>query len=160
MSHFASILDVSPLPDGRSWVLRKPLVYELNGDKIMVPCGFVTDFASVPRLVWWAVAPWGRHGNAAVVHDYLYWAQRAGYTREESDRVFLEAMHSLGCLVSVRYAMWAAVRVFGWVAWHRNALDKAAGVVRFVEKLPLCTEAMPPRGLERIVRDFWARWAA
>ena len=33
----------------------------------------MTDFASVPPVFRSLVSNWGKHGNAAVLHDYLYW---------------------------------------------------------------------------------------
>ena len=40
--------------------------------KVTVPAGFVTDLASVPRLLWAIVPRDGLHNGAAVVHDFLY----------------------------------------------------------------------------------------
>ncbi|HET9208603.1 MAG TPA: DUF1353 domain-containing protein, partial [Burkholderiaceae bacterium] len=60
---------------------------------IVVPAGFVTDMASVPkRLRWWegkadsSIAP-------AIVHDYLYWVQPC--SQEEADAVMYTAMVAL-----------------------------------------------------------------
>jgi len=51
MSRFIEMLIVSPLPDGRTWVIRCPFGYdvgkETSGDTIEVPVGFTTDFGSV-----------------------------------------------------------------------------------------------------------------
>ena len=52
MSRFTEILNVSPLPDGKNWVIMKDFGYyvgeEDSGNRIDVPIGFITDFASVP----------------------------------------------------------------------------------------------------------------
>lgn len=40
--------------------------------KAIMPAGHVTDFASVPRLLWPILPPHGRMANAAIVHDYCY----------------------------------------------------------------------------------------
>ena len=60
--------------DGRNWVIRKDFGYavgsEDSGEVIDLPTGFVTDFASVPRPLWWLYPKWGKYGNAAVIHDY------------------------------------------------------------------------------------------
>lgn len=114
--------------------LFSPLELVDNGDEtftllrafryrdIIVPAGFRTDFASVPRLVWNIIPPYGRHGKAAVVHDYLYSlrghlpnGQR--YTRAECDSIFREAMDQLAVRWTRRQTMWLAVRAFGWRAW-------------------------------------------
>jgi len=40
--------------------------------RVTVPAGFVTDLASVPRLLWAIVPRDGLYNGAAVVHDFLY----------------------------------------------------------------------------------------
>lgn len=96
-SRYTDILEVSPLADGVTWVLRKEFGYDIgqqgSEDTIDVPLGFMTDFASIPRIFRFLVSKWGKHGNAAVLHDYCYWAQDR--SREESDRIFKEAYGGL-----------------------------------------------------------------
>lgn len=70
---------------------------------VTVPEGYLTDGASVPRLLWSLIPPWGKYGQAAVVHDllceYLQVVTEAGepaaITRAECDALFLEAMQVL-----------------------------------------------------------------
>ena len=80
MSKFTDILTVSPLADGKTWVTRKEFGYDIgevdSGNLIDVPIGFMTDFASVPRPLWWFIPKWGKYGNAAVIHDFSYWQQQ------------------------------------------------------------------------------------
>ena len=42
-----------------------------NSNTITVPEGFITDLASVPRPMWWAIAPFDV-ARAAIIHDLLY----------------------------------------------------------------------------------------
>jgi hypothetical protein len=60
MSRFTSILLVSPLADGKTWVLMRTFGYDVGAegsrDQITVPVGFATDFASLPRP-FWAILP-------------------------------------------------------------------------------------------------------
>jgi hypothetical protein len=153
-SQFVSLLVVSPLPDGVSWILREPLVYEVgglgSGVKITVPAGFKTDFASVPRILWVLLPKQGYHTNAAVVHDWLYWDQ--SLPRWAADQIFLEAMGVSGTLWGVRHVMFRAVRIFGELAWWANAKDKERGADRVVKVLPAATDPVQPRGIEWLVR--------
>lgn len=124
MSQFTAALLVTPLTDGRSWVIvtedfRYDVDYEGSGDTVHVPQWMVTDFASVPQPIWWFAAPWGRHGHAAVIHDAGYYLQDR--TRDEYDRIFLEAMVVLGVGRLKRTLMYLAVRWFGLRAWSANA---------------------------------------
>lgn len=124
MSQFTAALLVTPLTDGRSWVIvtedfRYDVGYEGSGDTVRVPRWMVTDFASVPQPIWWFAAPWGTHGHAAVIHDAGYYLQDR--TRNEYDRIFLEAMMVLGVGRLKRTLMYLAVRWFGMRAWSANA---------------------------------------
>lgn len=38
---------------------------------VFVPEGFLTDGATVPKFLHWIISPWGKHGQAAVIHDLL-----------------------------------------------------------------------------------------
>lgn len=129
MSRFTKILLVSPLADGRTWVLRDEFGYDVgaegSGDTIDVPVGFLTDFASIPRILWWLFPKWGRYGNAAVIHDFCYWEQRR--SRRRSDEIFLEAMGVLRVERLTRTILFWAVRLFGWWAWRRTRRYKAHG---------------------------------
>lgn len=135
MSRFTQALLVSPLADGISWVLMREFGYDVgaegSGDMIDVPVGFQTDFASVPRALWWVFPTWGTYGNAAVIHDWLYYEQTR--SRKDADEVFLEAMGVLGVPGWKRTLLFMAVRWFGWFAWKRNAEERAIGAVRIMD---------------------------
>jgi hypothetical protein len=130
MSRFTEVLLVSPLGDGRTWLTRREFGYDVgiegSGNTIEVPIGFMTDFASVPRIFWVFLPQWGRYGNAAVIHDYCYWAQTR--SRGESDNIFLEAMEVLKVGWFTRYLMYWAVRIFGGLAWKGNKKKLAEGL--------------------------------
>ena len=138
MSVFTNNLIVSPLPDGRTWVLRKDFSYDVgkenSGETIRVPAGFITDFVSVPRLFWVFFPRWGKYGNAAVVHDYLYWVQPAEYPRKRADEIFLEGMRdALGVDTKKAKLLYYSVRAGGWAAWAKNKKDKQNGISKFVK---------------------------
>ena len=119
---FLSKCDVE-FEDGRNWVLTNTLVYETHGhDRIAVPIGFETDFASIPRPLWSIFPPAGRWGPAAVLHDFLY---RTGLVpRSEADQLFREASEDLGVPAWIRWSMWAALRAAGWQAYQTAASTK------------------------------------
>lgn len=135
----------------RKWVLGRDLSYttadltieEINALKgvgvavktetnktetITVPTGFVTDLASVPRAMWWLIAPFDV-ARAAIIHDLLYKAIRQyrwkmkdkedadliKAAKVASDKVFLLAMRDADPKVPgwKIYASWKAVDLFG-----------------------------------------------
>lgn len=91
-----------------------------SGVWVEVPLGFETDGASVPKVLWWILPPFGKYGQAAVVHDKLYRdgillvdGKPVHVTRARADAIFLEAMGVLKVSPVVRYPMYWAVRLFG-----------------------------------------------
>ncbi len=111
-----------------------PAQYAGKLPAVTVPKGFVTDLASVPQIFWSVLPPQGRHGHAAILHDWLYWDQCS--SRKISDDVFKAAMEELNVKPMVRSAMYSSVRVFGGSYWHSDASDKAGGERRVLAKLP------------------------
>ena len=122
MSRFTEPLVVTPLTDGKTWIILSDFGYEIgevgSGNIINVPIGTHTDFASIPRPLWAFFPRWGKYGNAAVIHDWLYWRQVR--TREESDKIFLEGMEVLEVPSWKRHTIYFVVRWFGWFAWQSN----------------------------------------
>jgi hypothetical protein len=161
MSRFTSVLLVSPLADGKTWVLMRDFGYDVgregSADRIDVSIGFKTDFASIPRLLWSVLPKWGKYGNAAVVHDWLYWRQER--TRKAADDVLFEAMGVLGVAAATRIAIYGGVRSFGWIAWMRNQADRAAGYDRVLKDLSLKASTKSGRrgAFEQLVRHAWRR---
>lgn len=91
-----------------SWTLNSPVRY----GKWLVPAGYVTDFASVPRLVWQLVPRFGAYTAATVLHDWLITdaLPNGRITSRAVDRTFRESMRDLGVSVPRRWLMWAGVR--------------------------------------------------
>lgn len=105
------------------WRVRRPLTYMSRYGLVLVPAGFETDLASVPRLplVYWTTGD--RTITAAVIHDRLYAvAKIAGnrITRAMADKVMLDAMKKEGVPRRQRWAIYLGVRVGGWIAWRRH----------------------------------------
>lgn len=49
------------------WLITLP-----GGLQIIVPKGFVTDGASIPRLLWWLISPFGPLLEGGILHDFGY----------------------------------------------------------------------------------------
>jgi len=116
MGKFLDPVDLEALQDGDHWKTLDEIVYITDSnERIEVPVGFITDLASVPRVFWSILPPFGRYDGAAIVHDYLYSIQI--FTRSRSDAILLEAMKSEGVGWLTRWTIYLGVRVGGWVAW-------------------------------------------
>ncbi|MFM8551566.1 MAG: DUF1353 domain-containing protein [Nitrospiraceae bacterium] len=159
MSRFTDALIVSPMADGKTWVLVRHFGYEVgaegSGDVIEVPIGFQTDFASVPRLFWIFLPKWGTYGNASVIHDWLYWDQTR--PKAEADTIFLEAMGVLNVNPITKWLMYQAVHLLGFIAWYRNRADRAAGFDRVLgtTAFKAATRSQRPGTLVRFTRHLW-----
>ena len=124
MSSFTSPLVVKHL-NGKNWEVVRAFTYHIGDryatEKITVPVGFLTDFASIPKSVWSLIGhPTGRYGKAAVVHDYVYRTSCLKYTRKQADQIFLEGMKVLEVGYLKRYSIYWAVRSFGWTSFKRR----------------------------------------
>lgn len=78
---------------------------------IQVGDGFVTDFASVPRLLQAWIPKTGRHNWAAIVHDALYSVRFT--PRKAADRIFYALMRHGGVSAARARVMYWGVRVGG-----------------------------------------------
>lgn len=118
MKKFENALDVQFI-DGHNWRVQEDFYYDtdvrLTGyphDQVIVPKGFITDFASIPRILWDILPPAGSYGKAAVIHDFLYRTKSLA-TRGEADAVLLEAMKVSGVDWLTRQVIYWGVRVGG-----------------------------------------------
>lgn len=125
-------------PDYETWTLFDSFEYRLGSadgsEFVRVMAGFVTDFASIPRPLWWAWPPsQGSYLAAVLVHDCLY---KTGYVscndgsircieREEADQIMKDIMDICGTGWFTKRAIYRGVRLGGMFAWrkHRKAED-------------------------------------
>ena len=104
---------------GHAWQeLARPLHVDIplgvsGGLCLIVPSGFQTDFASVPRFFWRVLPPNGPYLVAAIVHDWLY---SSDCSRFLADSIFRELMHQTGVPAWKRIVIYYAVRTFGGYA--------------------------------------------
>lgn len=123
MSQFTKELYVK-LISKKLWELTEGFEYHVGSypsdEIIYVPTGFITDFASVPRLFWFILPPTGCYKAAALIHDYLYVTGR--YSKLKSDFIFYEGMKVLNVEVWKRVVMFVAVFIFGWFSWWNHRL--------------------------------------
>ena len=94
--------------------------------------GFLTDGASIPKVVHGMMGPWGAYFPAALIHDALYAARPEGVSREDADRVFLELMLRDRVDRQQAVMMHAAVRAFGQLAWDSPEDPEQAALVSVI----------------------------
>jgi len=101
------------------WIIVEPFVWFLDYDnrswKIIIPLGFVTDFWSIPQLLWFFFNP--TKFVSYILHDYLYsnpWL----LTRKECDIILIEALKIEWMWWFKRMLIYFWVRVWGWYSWN------------------------------------------
>ena len=125
--------------------LRGLSTEELTLSDILVPKGFITDGASIPRVAWSIIGhPFSGFLDAAVIHDMLYAthntrADGSGFpvSKAEADALFYYILKDLGYTEMKCRAMYTAVKMFGRKGWS------AGGAHRFVGTTASCV--MPLR---------------
>jgi len=119
--------------DNANWITIEDTEYVIGktGTKIVVPKGFVTDFASIPQPLWsLGLSPYGQYSRAALIHDYLYWTQ--GCSRAQADRLLVIAMKESKVGTFDDWVIFQGVDKFGNGAWQSNANEKASGLPRII----------------------------
>lgn len=154
MSKFNGLLDAKFHPP-RTWVLDAALKYDddylteqqvadlmavgapiTKKGVVTAPKGLKTDMASVPRFMWWLIAPFDV-ARAAVIHDVLYAKIRnfryhggddktAFAAKKAADLVFKHAMDDAEPPVPAwkKWNCYQAVNVFGKSSIAPTEADK------------------------------------
>ena len=81
----------------------------------VVPSGFLTDFASIPRFFWRSHGhPMDAvHFHAALLHDFRYSVGGTEHDRKEADKDYRRMLRQAGMSAVKAYAEYKAVRWFG-----------------------------------------------
>lgn len=108
---------------GDAWELLEPFWFSWRGEGHapifeVIPCGFVTDGLSIPRLYRWRFSASGRGFRAAICHDWLY---RTGIVpRHVADQVFRDGLQFCGVNWYERNLMWATLKIGGGIAYGKS----------------------------------------
>lgn len=116
MSSFTTPLKVEIHDNGRLYILTESFHYyreDKSKENIIVPKGFITDFATTPRILWSVLPPFGRYAKCAVLHDYLCEEfHRGRIKRKEVDKIFLESMEAISIPFFTKWSLYLGVRIY------------------------------------------------
>jgi len=106
MNFYKNIV-ISPLPKHKYMIKR-----EIKYKNTIIPVGFVTNGADIPRL-FWSFYPPNRSDYlpAVVVHDYLCSVEEY----QKADRYFEEILKALGIKKKDVLILWGGVRFYSLV---------------------------------------------
>jgi hypothetical protein len=117
--------DLGRASNGRTiYRLSSPLIFNDGTQEIIVPEGFETDLASIPRVPV-AYMMWGdRAHREAVLHDYLYSiGAEPDLPRGECDKLFRYAMILRGNPRWIYQSMYFGVRIGGMSGFKKVPVD-------------------------------------
>lgn len=124
-NRFSGLVWLEDQEDGTHAKLLAPLEYLTeDGWRIAVPAGFITDFASIPRVLWSLIPPRGRYNRPAIIHDYLYHyapvdsTTGARVTKGRADAILREGCKNVDDRLTQRWTIWLGLRLGGFVAWN------------------------------------------
>lgn len=114
------------------WFTHEKTTYRIN-----LPTGFITDFASIPRALWWLVQKWDyKYTPACLPHDLgyeklgkltlwrpfngVYTPLTAKLSRKALDDLMYYGMVARGVPAWKRALIYSGVRVGGGFAWKKH----------------------------------------
>lgn len=128
MAEFIGIYQIEEVDPYSVKTLQDIIYIANNGDIVLVPVGFVTDGASIPKIFWSIIgSPFtGKYKKPALIHDYLYATHLT--SRKRADSIFIEGMKYLGVSRVKRVLMWLAVKIGGGFIWKNSKRDIYLGI--------------------------------
>ena len=123
LGKFLTDLSMASIRGTDKYRLTKDLAYKTKcAEVITAPHGFVTNLASIPRVLKIFIDnDEGVIRDAAVIHDYLYSTScHMNITRKDADKVLMEAMQALGAGWLKRRTVYRSVRMFGMFAYKKD----------------------------------------
>lgn len=90
----------------------------------VVPMGFKTDLASIPRVFWPVFSPGSYDSIApAILHDWHYCCSK-DVSRKTADSIFYASLRQHGMGKTQAFIYYLGVRLMGW-PFYRNGDDLA-----------------------------------
>ncbi len=102
--------------DGINWLTLTEIVFIINGKRYVIPSGFVTDFASIPKFSRVTINRIGKAVMGFVIHDWLRTGEGQLLTTAECDMALYEFMILLGEGWYTSNKIYYSLRGFGWTA--------------------------------------------
>lgn len=92
----------------------------IGDTNIVIPKGFETDFATIPRIFWSVLSPWGRDELAYCCHDFMYLkANKYGFSRYFCDRVMYDLQGQLCSSAWRSDLIYATIRLLGFYRFYQ-----------------------------------------
>jgi len=104
-----------------NWIVMKDFHFNRYAIDIVIPRGFVTDLASIPRFLWWVIAPFELSITAPIVHDWCY--RKALCSKGAADQIFHWNM------IDEKVAVWRRNIAYYGVKWFGDSSFGTSGTL-------------------------------
>jgi len=112
-THFATDTCIKPFEDYR-YLTCCDIHFYIEDTEFVIPTGFETDLASIPRVAWPVMSPaYSQFIRPAIVHDWFY-RMTCDFNRQQTDLIFYHMLRQEGVSITSATLMYYAVRLFGW----------------------------------------------
>ena len=103
-----------PAKSGK-WKLCDNMIVHIDNTYHVIPSGFKTDLASIPRPLWWLYSPMDFNSiSSAILHDWHYCCTPE-VTRKQADEIFYYGLLAQGMPNNRASLYYFGVRSFGWL---------------------------------------------
>ena len=114
----------------RHWEIAKDFVYDLNGEKFVIPKGFKFDGASIPKFLHTFLSPVGVLLIGGLVHDYAYKYQTllkhgkketlGVISQKRADEIFRDINIDVNGFYLMNQLAYISLRLGGFLAWNKH----------------------------------------
>lgn len=122
--HDVDVQEKSPVfpYENYDYMTTEDTFYSIDSEYSIVPAYFRTDFASIPKVLWFIDAPYkASFIYPALWHDYNYSCPNKK-TRKEIDDVFFWLLRNEQNSLYTSLKMYLAVRIFGSSHFEENGI--------------------------------------
>ena len=163
---YATTPSLSPIINGELWEISKDWHVTVRGNKETLPRGFITDGASIPRILWRVCGHpmTTKRIIPAIVHDAIYDGTIFSYTRKEADEIFRDGIIEAGWPKWKAHIEYAALRLFGFSHWRLKTSTPAQAatakvLASLLAGLLLLAGCSAPKAKSADVRGMYANAA-
>lgn len=112
------------------WWLDGPLVWTDGPSRIIIPAGFITDDASIPKFLDWVpcLDRQGLSRRPGLLHDGIYALGRS-IGKEAADATLRNACRAEGMSAFCSGVIYEFVRFFGDAAWNKDANEASVAFI-------------------------------
>lgn len=113
------IVEILPKSTRGRFKIIVPIKHTLaNGVQLIIPIDYISNGASIPKLLRGIFSQQGVYLMPSIVHDYLY--DNNLYSREFVDRQFLLDMGKVGTNKFTKWLFYYVIRIFGGLNWNKS----------------------------------------